>query len=76
MAWGPIMANQALIDALNSRLFADSVPEYVQFDYKVGGFVVIKIIADNFREITNNINGNSIDEINIMNGINSMKILI
>ena len=71
---GPIMANQALSDALNSRLFADSVPEYVQFDYKVGGFVVIKGIADNFREIyKQDINGNSIDEINIMNGINSVK---
>ena len=71
---GPIMANQALSDALNSRLFADSVPEYVQFDYKVGGFVVIKGIADNFREIyKQDINGNSIDEINIMNGINSVE---
>ena len=71
---GPIMANQALSDALNSRLFADSVPEYVQFDYKVGGFVVIKVIADNFREIyKQDINGNSIDEINIMNGINSVE---
>mgnify|MGYP001330618581 FL=1 len=71
---GPIMANQALSDALNSKLFADSVPEYVQFDYKVGGFVVIKGIADNFREIyKQDINGNSIDEINIMNGINSVE---
>ena len=71
---GPIMANQALSDALNSRLFADSIPEYVQFDYKVGGFVVIKGIADNFREIyKQDINGNSIDEINIMNGINSVE---
>ena len=71
---GPIMANQALSDALNSRLFADSVPEYVQFDYKVGGFVVIKGIADNLREIyKQDINGKSIDQINIMNGINSVK---
>ena len=71
---GPIMANQALTDALNSRLFTDSIPQYVQFDYKVGGFVVIKGIADNFREIyKQDINGKSIDEINIMNGINSVK---
>ena len=68
------MANQALSDVLNSRLFTDSIPEHVQFDYKVGGFVVIKGIADNFREIyKQDINGNSIDEINIMNGINSVE---
>ena len=71
---GPIMANQALTDALNSRLFTDSIPQYVQFDYKVGGFVVIKGIADNFREIyKQDINGKSIDKINIMNGINNVK---
>ena len=71
---GPIMANQALSDVINSRLFTDSIPEYVQFDYKVGGFVVIKGIADNFREIyKQDINGKSIDQINIMNGINSVK---
>ena len=71
---GPIMANQALSDVLNSRLFTDSMPEYVQFDYKVGGFVVIKGIADNFREIyKQDINGKSIDQINIMSGINSVE---
>ena len=71
---GPIMANQALADVLDSRLFTDSIPEYVQFDYKVGGFVVIKGIADNLREIyKQDINGKSIDQINIMNGINSVK---
>ena len=71
---GPIMANQALSDALNSRLFINSIPRYVQFDYKVGGFVVIKGIADNFREIyKQDINGKSIDEIDIMGGINSVE---
>lgn len=71
---GPIMANQALSDVLNSRLFTDSMPGYVQFDYKVGGFVVIKGIADNFREIyKQDINGKSIDQINIMSGINSVE---
>ena len=36
---GPIMAQQAL-DEIPSNLFTDS--QYVMFDYKVGGFVVIK----------------------------------
>ena len=68
---GPIMAQQA-IDEIPSNLFYN--PQYIMFDYKVGGFVVIKGIADNFREIyKQDMNKISIDDINIMNGINNVQ---
>ena len=68
---GPIMAQQA-IDEIPSNLFNDA--KYVMFDYKVGGFVVIKGIADNFREIyKQDMNKISIDDIEIMNGINNVE---
>ena len=48
----PIMAQQAMSTVKNSTLFnIKDGSDYVMFDYKVGGFVVIKGIADNFREI-------------------------
>ncbi len=44
------------------------------FDYKVGGFVVIKGIADNFRDLyQQDYNGKSIDSLNIMDGVYSVK---
>ena len=44
---GPIMAQQAMATVKNSGLFnIKDGTDYVMFDYKVGGFVVIKGIAD------------------------------
>ena len=67
----PIMAEQAISSVRNSNLFSieDGV-DYVMFDYKVGGFVVIKGIADNFRDIyQQDKNGKSINDLPIMEGI-------
>ena len=71
----PIMAQQAMSTVKNSRLFniEDGI-DYVMFDYKVGAFVVIKGIADNFRELyRQDYNGNSIEELEIMEGIYSVE---
>ena len=68
---GPIMAQQAISTIKESNLFniKDGI-DYVMFDYKVGGFVVIKGIADNFRDLyKQDYNGNPIEELDIMNGI-------
>ena len=67
----PIMAEQAISSIKDSKLFniEDGI-DYVMFDYKVGGFVVIKGIADNFREIyQQDKNGKSINELPIMNDV-------
>ena len=67
----PIMAEQAISAVRNSNLFSieDGI-DYVMFDYKVGGFVVIKGIADNFRDIyQQDKNGKSINDLPIMEGI-------
>tara|TARA_B100000686_G_scaffold333668_1_gene399872 strand:+ start:313 stop:1209 length:897 start_codon:yes stop_codon:yes gene_type:complete len=72
---GPIMAQQAISSVKNSQLFniVDGI-DYVMFDYKVGGFVVIKGIADNFRELyQQDYNGKSIENLEIMNGIYSVQ---
>ena len=71
---GPIMAQQAMQEVLNSGLFniQDGV-NYVLFDYKAGGMVVIKNIADDFRGVyKQDFNKKSIDELSIMNGINNV----
>ena len=53
---GVIMAKDALMEVANSGLFdiEDGI-DYVMFDYKVGGPIVIKNIADDFRGIINRI---------------------
>jgi len=71
----PIMAQQAISSVKKSELFniQDGV-DFVMFDYKVGGFVVIKGIADNFRDLyKQDSNGNSIEDLPIMNGVYSVK---
>ena len=71
----PIMAQQAISSIKDSKLFniEDGI-DYVMFDYKVGGFVVIKGIADNFRDLyQQDYNGKSIDSLDIMNGVYSVK---
>jgi len=72
---GPIMAQQAMSTVKNSGLFnINDGTDYVMFDYKVGGFVVIKGIADNFRELyKQDDNGNSIEDLEIMNGVYSVE---
>ena len=72
---GPIMAQQAMSTVENSGLFnINDGTDYVMFDYKVGAFVVIKGIADNFRELyKQDDNGNSIEDLEIMNGVYSVE---
>ena len=71
----PIMAQQAISEVKKSNVFniEDGI-DYVMFDYKVGGFVVIKGIADNFRDLyQQDYNGKSIDVLDIMHGVYSVK---
>tara|TARA_Y100000766_G_scaffold76316_1_gene64622 strand:- start:340 stop:1236 length:897 start_codon:yes stop_codon:yes gene_type:complete len=71
----PIMAEQAISAIKESQLFdiKDGI-DFVMFDYKVGGFVVIKGIADNFRDIyQQDKNGISINDLPIMEGIYDVK---
>ena len=71
----PIMAEQAISAVKESQLFdiKDGI-DFVMFDYKVGGFVVIKAIADNFRDIyQQDKNGISINDLPIMEGIYDVK---
>lgn len=71
----PIMAQQAISTVKKSNLFniEDGI-DYVMFDYKVGGFVVIKGIADNFRDLyKQDYNGNSIENLDIMEGVYNVK---
>ena len=75
---GPIMAKLAMDEIIDSGLFAieDGV-DYVMFDYKVGGMIVIKNIADDFRGIyKQDYNRISIDELKIMEGVYSVEDLI
>ena len=67
----PIMAEQSISSIKNSNLFnIKEGIDYVMFDYKVGGFVVIKGIADNFRDIyQQDKNGKSINDLPIMENI-------
>ena len=72
---GPIMAKLAVDEIIDSELFniVDG-KDYVMFDYKVGGSIVIKQIADDFRGIyKQDYNRISIEELEIMNGIYSVK---
>ena len=72
---GPIMAQQAMATVKNSGLFnINDGTDYIMFDYKVGNFVVIKGIADNFRELyKQDYNGNAIEELEIMDSIYSVE---
>ena len=72
---GPIMARLAMNEILDSELFSieDGI-DYVMFDYKVGGAIVIKNIADDFRGIyKQDYNKISIEELEIMEGIYSVE---
>jgi len=71
---GPIMAQQAITSVKESDIFdIEDGKNYIMFDYKVGGFVVIKGIADNFRELyKQDYNGKPIEELSIMNDVYSV----
>ena len=72
---GPIMAKLAMDEIIDSKLFnIEDGADYVMFDYKVGGFIVIKNIADDFRGIyKQDYNKNSIEKLEIMKGVYSVK---
>ena len=72
---GPIMAKLAIEEIIASELFniEDGI-DYIMFDYKVGGSIVIKNIADDFRGIyKQDYNRKSIDDLKIMDGIYSVE---
>ena len=69
------MAKLAIEEIIGSELFniEDGI-DYVMFDYKVGGSIVIKNIADDFRGIyKQDYNRKSIDDLKIMDGIYSVE---
>ena len=72
---GVIMARDVVSQVEKSEVF-DLVDgkNYVMFDYKVGGEIVIKNIASDFRGVyMQDVNKKSIDNIAMMNGINSIE---
>ena len=69
------MAKLAMDEIIESKLFdvKDGI-DYVMFDYKVGGSIVIKQIADDFRGIyKQDYNRVPIEDLEIMNGIYSVE---
>ena len=70
----PIMANQAIKEIIDTKLFnLEEGVDYALFDYKTGGFIVIKGIAENFREVyKQDHNGNLIEDLTIMEDIYSV----
>ena len=71
---GPIMAQQAMDEVIDTGLFnIEYGADYIMFDYKTGGAVVIKNIAEDFRGVyKQDYNGTPIEEISIMNDIYSV----
>ena len=72
---GVIMARDVLSHVDKSEIFNLIDGEnYVMFDYKVGGEIVIKNIASDFRGVyMQDINKKSINDIPMMEGINSVE---
>ena len=72
---GVIMARDVLSHVDESKVFNLIDGEnYVMFDYKVGGEIVIKNIASDFRGVyMQDINKKSINDIPMMEGINSVE---
>ena len=72
---GVIMAKDVVTNVINSEVFelVDGV-DYVMFDYKVGGEIVIKNIASDFRGVyMQDINKKSISQIPMMKDIYSVE---
>lgn len=72
---GVQMSKDAILNIKESRLFnLDYGSDYVMFDYKVGGEVVIKNLTTNFREVyKQDIDKTSILDIPMMTSINSIE---
>jgi len=72
---GPIMAKLAMDEIIASDLFnIKDGKDYVMFEYKVGGMVVIKQIADDFRGIyKQDYNRVPIEHLQIMEGVYSVE---
>ncbi len=71
---GPIMAQQAMDEVISTGLFnIENGIDYVMFDYKTGGAVVIKNIAEDFRGVyKQDYNGTPIEKMSIMDNIYSV----
>jgi len=72
---GPIMAKLAMDEIISSDLFnIEDGKDYIMFDYKVGGMIVIKNIADDFRGIyKQDYNRIPIEQLQIMEGVYSVE---
>ena len=72
---GPIMAKLAMDEIIASDLFnIEDGKDYIMFDYKIGGSIVIKNISDDFRGIyKQDYNRISIEQLQIMKGVYSVK---
>ena len=72
---GPIMAKLAMDEIIASELFnIEEGEDYVMFDYKVGGSIVIKNISDDFRGIyKQDYNRIPIEQLQIMEGVYSVE---
>ena len=72
---GPIMAKLAMDEIIASDLFnIEDGKDYIMFDYKVGGSIVIKQIADDFRGIyKQDYNRIPIEQLQIMEGVYSVE---
>ena len=72
---GPIMAKLAMDEIIASDLFnIEDGKDYIMFDYKVGGSIVIKNISDDFRGIyKQDYNKISIEQLQIMEGVYSVE---
>ena len=68
------MSQQAISEVVESNLFnIKEGYDYVVFDYKAGGEVVIKQVAEDFRGIyKKDMNKKHINELPIMEGVNSV----
>ena len=67
----PIMANDAIQEIVDTKLFnLTEGDDYALFDYKTGGFIVIKGIAENFGEVyKQDHNGVPIKDLIIMDNV-------
>jgi len=72
---GPIMAKLAMDEIIASDLFnIEDGKDYIMFDYKVGGSIVIKNISDDFRGIyKQDYNRIPIEQLQIMEGVYSVE---
>ena len=72
---GVQMSKDAMIQIENSNLFdLEYGYDYVMFDYKVGGEIVIKNLTSNFQSVySQDINKTSVNDLPMMNDIKKLK---